>query len=83
MSILVDGVDQSGDLGAGVNFNGSLDTGSAWAWFKVMVLSDARVFNKSDGFANGDQTIKIGEQYPFRCRTSEHIDLMAQCNVSN
>lgn len=60
MSLLVDGVNQSGNLGTGVNFNGSLDTGSAWSWFKVMTVTDARIFNKSVGLNNADQTIKIG-----------------------
>lgn len=59
MSGRFDGVDQSINLGTTVNFNGSLDTGSAWAWFRIASFTDGRIINKSDAFTNSSQTIQL------------------------
>lgn len=60
MSGRYDGVDQSTDFGTTVNFDGTLDTGSVWGWFRPAVITDARILNKSDGFNDADQTIMFG-----------------------
>lgn len=55
-----DGVDQSIDLGTGVNWGSGLDAVSLTCCVNVDVVTDARFFNKSLNTSDAGQTMKLG-----------------------